>query len=362
MAQIICSQCKRPYPSTGTPYICPDCSGIYDFNSAPLFDPDQCDLSNPGIWRYRQTFDLKENAPLVTLGEGNTPLLWDEVNGHKLGFKLEYLNPTGSYKDRGSAVLISQLLARDVKKAVEDSSGNAGASFAAYSARAGISATVFVPESAAGPKRIQIERYGANLIRIPGPRSAAAQAVLEAVKAGAVYASHAYLPFGLSGIATIAYELWEEMGDVPGTIIAPVGHGGLLLGIVRGYAALYERGFINKLPFYIGVQARACAPLWSMTHGMNGAPHLREEDKTIAEGVRVNKPVRAQALINEIRAGEFLAIDEEEILPAQVELARRGFYIEPTSALVWSGLKLLGNVEEPVIMILTGSGLKYLPS
>ncbi len=127
-------------------------------------------------------------------------------------------------------------------------SGNAGASFAAYAAKAGIQARVFVPEYASGPKSQQIAAYGAELVRVPGPRSAAADAVLAEARAGKAYASHAYLPFGLAGYATIAFELYEAMGDAPGTIVAPVGHGGLLLGLVRGFRALQASGAITNMP------------------------------------------------------------------------------------------------------------------
>jgi threonine synthase len=252
------------------------------------------------------------------------------------------------------------LLARGVREAVEDSSGNAGASFAAYAARAGIRARVYVPESASGPKRDQIVSYGANLRPIPGPRSAAAQAVLEEVQNGVPYASHAYLPFGLAGIATIAYELWEQAGEV-GTIIAPVGHGGLLLGLVRGFAALKERGLIERTPYMVGVQAAACAPLVKAFEGGLAAMETAGEGPTIAEGVRVRRPVRAEPLLNEIptEKGTFLAIPEEEILPAAQELARRGLYVEPTSALVLAAIRRLSSkIPEPAILILSGSGLK----
>jgi len=232
---------------------------------------DRLEPELPGYWRYRHAFGLPPAASFVSLGEGNTPLLWDDFSGRMLGLKLESLNPSGSYKDRGSAVLLSFLKSRGVTAAVEDSSGNAGASFAAYAARAQVTGRVYVPESASGPKRQQIEMYGAELMRIPGPRSEAARAVMAEVEQGVPYASHAYLPFGLAGIATIAYEIYEQMGrTVPGTIIAPVGHGGLLLGIVRGFQTLEAAGLIKSQPYYVGVQAAACDPVVRAFHHAGG--------------------------------------------------------------------------------------------
>ncbi|KPL80085.1 pyridoxal-phosphate dependent enzyme [Levilinea saccharolytica] len=365
MPTIRCVSCRQAYPAQGLPHVCPTCGGVFDFDGPPLFDPAQVDPRQPGMWRYRAAFDLFSGAPVVTLGEGQTPLVWVQRDGRSIGLKLESLNPTGSYKDRGTAVLISQLRARGAESAVEDSSGNAGASFAAYAARAGMRGRVFVPASASGPKRIQIEAYGAELAAVAGPRSAAAAAVMEEVLAGAVYASHAYLPFGLSGIATIAYELWETLGGAPGTVVAPAGHGGLLLGLVRGFAALEQAGLIARAPFYVGVQAAACAPMAeAFSQGLR-QPAAAAENTTLAEGVRVTQPVRGAALLHEIPPGKglFTAVPEAEILPAAQALNRQGIYVEPTSALVWAALSQVRvNLPEPVILILTGNGLKYIPT
>ncbi|HWQ05301.1 MAG TPA: pyridoxal-phosphate dependent enzyme [Longilinea sp.] len=364
MSPIRCTSCFKPYPDQGVPFRCPVCGGVYDFSDSPVFDPAKVESSLPGLWRYRHAFELPDTAPVVSLGEGLTPLLWDVIEGQRIGFKLEYLNPTGSYKDRGSAMLTSQLLSRGVSEAVEDSSGNAGASFAAYAARAGIKAKVYVPESASGPKRVQIERYGAELRPIPGPRSEAAQAVLAEAQRGVAYASHAYLPFGLAGIATIAFELWEATGEI-GTVIAPVGHGGLLLGLRRGFAALKNQKLIKHLPYFVGVQAAACSPVVAAyKHGLQ-AMVSASEGTTIAEGVRVRHPVRAEALLREILPdqGIFLGVTEDRILPAANELARKGVYVEPTSALVWAAFRQLsGKIAEPIILILSGSGYKVQPS
>jgi threonine synthase len=186
MLEIICKKCLAPYPHVGAPYRCGNCGGFYDFAGVLHFDPAQIHSELTGIWRYKESFNLFSGSPVVSLGEGRTPLIWDVVNGKKVGMKMESLNPTGSYKDRGSAVLVSQLVARGICEALEDSSGNAGASFAAYCARGGIKAKIFVPEAASGPKRSQIELYGADLVSVPGPRSAAAAAVLDAVGPGKV--------------------------------------------------------------------------------------------------------------------------------------------------------------------------------
>jgi threonine synthase len=154
------------------PYKCPHCGGIFDYGEPVSYDPAPVESSQPGVWRYRRSFGLPPEVEPVSLGEGGTPLVWAEAFGMPVAFKCEFQNPSGSFKDRGSAVIAGFLKSRGVTAAVEDSSGNAGASFAAYAARAGIQARIFVPDSASGPKKRQIEAYGAQVVRIMGPRSA----------------------------------------------------------------------------------------------------------------------------------------------------------------------------------------------
>jgi threonine synthase len=361
MTAIICTNCHRPYPENEVPYRCPHCCGVYDFEAQPAFDQEKANTALPGIWRYRDAFGLPEKAPSISLGEGNTPLVWDEVQGHEVAFKLEYLNPTGSFKDRGTAVMVSFLISRGVQSMVEDSSGNAGASLAAYAARSGLKARIFVPDYASGPKREQIGIYGAELTRILGPRSNAAEAVRRAAQGGAVYASHAYLPFGLTGLATLAYEMVEALGSAPGSVIVPAGQGSLLLGIGRGFTVLRQAGLISRIPTLVGVQARACAPLWALfVSGPAGLTWV-SEGETLAEGIRIRHPVHGDAVYQmvEKNSGFFVAVDEEEILPGLEALAQRGFYVEPTSAVVWSGLaQVIGKVPDPIVVVLTGSGFK----
>jgi len=319
------------------------------------------DITLPGIWRYRQVLGLPKNAPIITLGEGNTPLIWSKAFGREVAFKLEFLNPTGSFKDRGTAPLVSFLRARGVTAAIEDSSGNAGASFAAYSSAADIEATIFVPEFASGPKRAQIEVYGAKVVDVPGPRARATEAVEQAAQSGAVYASHAYMPHGILGYATIAYELWFQLGEAPGTIVVPVGQGNLFLGIGRGFTALQASGLIDRRPVLVGVQAQACAPIWAAYTGVVENSEQITEAETLAEGVRTRNPIRKEMLLNLGYAtqGHFVAVSEEKILPGRDHLAHRGLFVEPTSAIVWDGLsQIVGRVPEPIVVILTGSGLK----
>lgn len=358
---IACTNCHYPYPDEGIPFQCPRCKGIFDFTDPVDFNSSRAETDLPGIWRFRHLFGIPSDVPEISLGEGNTPLIWSEIQNHKIGFKLEYLNPTGSFKDRGTSPLMSFLSWRGTTHAIEDSSGNAGASFAAYAARAGIQARVYVPESASGPKRSQIDAYGAEVILVPGSRANAAEAARLAAEQGEVYASHAYLPFNLPGYATVAYEIFEQMGAAPGTVICPVGQGGLLLGIGRGFLALQRSGVIPEAPRLIGVQALACAPLWALfQYGAEGLMWV-SEGETLAEGVRVRYPLRGDTVLRTVEesGGFFIAIDEGDILTGRDQLARRGFYVEATSAIVWKALmQVIDGTPEPIVVMLTGSGFK----
>ena len=341
--KIACVNCGQAYPDSGVPYKCPDCGGLYDY-----IEPFALNVQ-PSTFK-----------PL-SLGEGNTRLISAKVFGREVYFKCEYLNPSGSFKDRGTATLVSFLRSRGVTEAIEDSSGNAGASFAAYAARAGIKARVYVPDSASGPKRKQIEAYGAELIPVSGPRSKASEAVIQAAESGMIYASHAYLPFNLPGYATCAYEIYEQLGRNPGAVIVPAGQGGFLLGMARGFKSLLRADKIQKMPMMVGVQASACAPLHALWK--SGTMNDVVESPTIAEGVRNRWPVRAEVVVEITRrsGGRFVAVDEAFILSGRDALACLGFYVEPTSALVWHALEeSISNLPDPVVVVLTGSGLKYL--
>jgi threonine synthase len=355
-----CSGCGSDFPQDGFPFRCPHCDSIFEFNQYPNYDPQLVE-KGIGIRRFRHCFPIPPDAEYITLGEGNTPLVEIEHVGHRIYFKCEHLNPTGSFKDRGAAILVSVMKHIGIAEAVEDSSGNAGAAFAAYAARAGIHAKIFIPDYTSGPKRRQIEAYGAEVVPVPGPRSAAAEAVMAEVERGAIYASHAYLPHGIAGMATVAYELVEQLDRVPGTIILPVGQGSLLLGLAQGFQALLAAAVIPKLPSLIAVQSKACAPIWAEFHAPESGPNVSAEGETIAEGIRIMNPLRTKGVIASIRhtQGDVVAVSEKAILAGWEALAQKGFYVEPTSAVVWPGLiRFWDQIQSPIVLILTGHGLK----
>jgi threonine synthase len=362
MLQIRCTDCHSAYPDSGMPHRCPQCGGIFDYDGP--FPIQKTDLEKTGtsIWQYKNSFRLSSQHAPVSMGEGKTPLLMRTLDGQTLGFKMESSNPSGSYKDRGTSLLVTELKGRNISFAVEDSSGNAGASFATYCSWAGIDCKIFVPESASGAKLAQISRSNAELIKVPGARSNATQALLDTLQNdSAVYASHAWQPFSLPGIATIAYELVEELGKAPGTVFAPLGHGGLFLGLMRGFNALYEGKLIQQMPKLIGVQGLGFHPLVAHFHPEMGIAS-EPTAESLAEGVRIQEPARFDQILamSKIMDCDFVACSNAELEKAISELWKMGIYVEMTSALVWAAFrKNLKKLPEPIIFILTGSGLKY---
>jgi threonine synthase len=363
-AMIQCINCGNGYPEKGIPYLCDKCGGIFEFSNQPILNLAQVERSQPGIWKYAHTFGLPKDCEPVSLGEGETPLVWANIFQRKIAFKCEFQNPSGSFKDRGSSVIVGLLKSRGIHQAVEDSSGNAGASFAAYATRAGIQAEIFIPESASGPKRRQISAYGAVLTTIAGSRSDVTLAARKKVNTDRVYASHAYLPLNVPGYATAAYETYEQLGEkMPGAVIVPAGQGGFLHGLLFGFNQL--RIATNRslpLPMMIGVQISSCNPLMELFVNGKINPEKRKSITTLAEGVNVQNPVRGNEVIKTIKSsgGKIYEVTEKTILPGMDSLARLGFYIEPTSALVWPILEEhIDDLPDPVVVILTGSGFKH---
>ena len=331
---------------------------------APGLTRKDIDVSVNSLWRYRKAL-LVDVANAVTLGEGWTPLIPGEWDGVPVFYKLEFMMPTGSFKDRGMTVMVSYLRARGVDSVLEDSSGNAGASLSAYAAAAGMRCRILVPETASYPKIAQIAACGADVVTIRGSRQDVADAAL-AMSRDVFYASHNWQPFFAEGTKTLAYELWEQLGfRAPGNVVVPVGYGSNVLGCDRGYSELMRTGEIERVPRLYGVQAANCAPYHAAFQA--GVEHFvpAPVNPTVAEGIASSKPTRMREVLVPVRAsgGEILAVTEDEIVRALGALARKGLYVEPTSAAAAAGLSQLiarGVIRkgETTVLVLTGSGLK----
>ena len=316
------------------------------------------------VWRYAAAIAV-DDTEAVTLGEGWTPLTAGEWRGAKALFKLEFMMPTGSFKDRGMTVLVSYLKSRGIERVLEDSSGNAGASLSAYAAAAGLTCRILVPETASYPKIAQIAACGADVVTIRGSRQDVADAA-ERMSDEMFYASHNWVPFFVEGTKTLAYELWEQLGfEAPDNVVTPLGYGSNVLGCLRGFDELKRSGEIDRVPRVFGVQAENCAPYYAAWKSGSETLVPGEVKATIAEGIASSKPTRVKEVLEGVResGGSIVAVGEAEIVEALGELARKGLYVEPTSAAGAAGLTQLiasGEIkpDETTVLILTGSGLK----
>jgi len=364
----VCATCGQTYPLDSRDWRCA-CGGLFDLQSWPDLNVESLDTTQVGLWRYRNLLPLDLAWTPVTLGEGNTPLVPVDWDGLRLLVKLESLAPTGSFKDRGAAVLVTALRGLGVQRVVEDSSGNAGASLAAYAARASIGCEVCVPHTAAGPKIAQMTTSGAEVIQIKGRREYAALAAWAAAAHGAYYASHVYSPYFLAGTETMAYELWEQLDRrPPSAVLLPLGNGSLLLGVYHGFQRLHDAGLIARLPRLYAVQAEACAPIYQAFVEGRDSIEPCESAPTSAASIAIMYPARGAQVLAAVRAtgGAIVSAGEEEILAARNQLARRGFYVEEAAAAPLAALpELAGSLsnspEEPIIVPLTGHGLKTSP-
>lgn len=316
-----CIQCGAEFELSRKAPWC-DCGGLFETNYTP-----------------------KE---LISLGEPVTPIIPIRAGRRQVDAKLEYLLPTGSFKDRGARHLVSAMREIGISRFMEDSSGNAAASMSAYAARAGIQCEIYCPASASPAKLIQVERTGAIIHRIDGTRDKTTAAVLAEV-GSTYYASHNWHPLFLHGTKSMAYEIAEQYGrQIPRHIVAPTGGGSVLLGLHLGFSELMAAGRVGFMPKLHAVQAEACAPL---------VQKVVQPRPSVAEGIMTSKPPRLPLLKRFV--DHVAVVSEEEIIAGFRDLGRQGLNLEPTSAVVVPAIgKLPIPAEDTILVIITGSGLK----
>lgn len=354
-----------------SPLRCPVSGQPLEYREIPTFSPARIDENRQGLWRYGAMLPvLKPHQTPVTLGEGWTPLISDQWADRQVYWKMDAWMPTGSYKDRGVSVMVNWFKGQGAETLVDDSSGNAGASIACYAARADLRSIIYVPESAPEPKKAQVAIYGAELVEVPGPRDLATRAAEAATQHSReiVYASHAWHPAFLLGQMTCAWEIWEQLdGNVPDWIVSPAGHGGLLLGVCRGFQHLMASGITNRMPRVVAVQAEPYTSIYDAFHDdlatINVGPRM---ERINADGIAISYPVRWKALVEAIRQanGTVVAVSDEDVMVVHHQLAEQGIFVEPTSATVALAIRQLAGEfgpNEKVVGILTGHGLKNPP-
>ncbi len=358
----VCSKCKTE-ESVNTPKAKCDCGGLWKLDfKPPVFDKTLIETSTWGLFRYKAFLPLADDAwKEVTLGEGMTPIipLDDQVM-----VKMDYMMPTLSFKDRGAAMLIAHCKSIGVSSVVQDSSGNAGNSVAAYCAKADIACEIFVPEGTSPKKIDMIKAHGAKINIVSGSRDHCADVCRDKVKVeGVYYASHVFNPFFYEGTKTYVYEIYEQLGRVPENIFVPLGNGTLFLGIVKGLEDLVDSGLLSKIPQIIVVQSANCDPIYQAARTSSKVPARVKPTPSLAEGIAIGQPMRGEEILDHIyKYGiQVITAPEDGIMQAREKLALRGIYCEHTTAATYAAY--LDYVErkgplKDVLLPLCGAGLK----
>lgn len=345
---------------------CPKCGYILDLvyeYGDTLPEYKELFRCSRGIWCFSN--QIPRYSSTYSLGEGLTRTRVIRIDNLDIVAKLELYNPTGSFKDRGTAVAISMvknLVSGNSIKVVEDSSGNAGLSTSCYATYTGLTPVIVVPRTAPRGKINAIELCGGNII-VAHNRDHASEVARElADREGYIYLPHTWLPHFVEGMKTIAYELYLEHGEELTHIFIPSSSGSALIGVYRGYLDLYRWGYIASVPKIIAVQNTYAYPLYRLAK--NREPEIVEE-QTLADGVSLKNPPRLHEMkkVIENSGGDVIVVSNSEIRHSVKTLIAQGILPEPTSASALAGLiKYSVYVEKPdrPAILITGSGLKMI--
>lgn len=388
-----CSLCGTEYAPDEITYTCPKDGGnldvILDYESIKgKFEPeDILSRNDPSLWRYLPLLPVQvpdgDSTPLHAAG--GTPVFRLGALAEKLGMQNVWLkdesrNPTASFKDRASAVVVARAQEVKAEVVVTASTGNAGAALAGMAAAVGQKAVIFAPKSAPQAKVAQLLIFGARVILVDGTYDDAFDLTIKCAEEFGWYCRNTgYNPFTAEGKKTAAFEIWEWWKDAhrdfhkrigeetdhkPLTVFVSVGDGNIISGIHKGFKDLVRLGWMARMPRIIGVQAEGSAAIANAFHG-NTETITPVSAKTIADSISVDLPrdgVRAVRAAKETD-GTYITVSDDEILKAIAELGRAGIFAEPAGATAYAGLvkgAAFGVVggEEPVLVLNTGSGLK----
>ena len=380
LSYLRCPLCGRELAADRVQTLCPNCGrpllACYDLARARgELDRDVLAGRPPGVWKYRELLPVRDENHRISLGEGGTPLLHARRLGEKLGMselyiKEESLNPTGSFKARGLCVAISRARELGVVQVVIPSAGNAAGAAAAYAARAGLAAHVFMPRDVPEPFLRECRAFGAKVTLVEGLiTDCGRQARALAEKHGWLDLSTLREPYRIEGKKTMGYELAEGFSwELPDVIIYPTGGGTGLIGMWKAFSELEELGWIGpRRPRMVAVQAEGCAPIVRAFHAGEEFASPWENAATVAAGLRVPQAIGDFLILRALResGGTAVAVSERELVEGARELAfLEGIYACPEGGATLAALKRLlfqGWVsrKERVVLFNTGSGLKY---
>ena len=388
-----CSLCGEEYSPVEVTYTCPKDGGnldvVLDYDAIKnKYQPeDLLSRTDPSLWRFLPLLPVAEPegeaTPLHVAG--GTPVFRLSSLAEKLGLqnlwlKDESYNPTASFKDRASAVVVARAREIGAEVVVTASTGNAGAALAGMCAAVGQKAVIFAPKSAPKAKVAQLRIFGAKVLLVDGSYDDAFDLAVQAANEFGWYCRNTgYNPFTLEGKKTAAFEIWEwwenthrlwheqfgtDVDHAPLTIFVSVGDGNIISGIHKGFKELLQLGWIARIPRIIGVQAEGSAATSNAFHG-NTETITPVFAKTIADSISVNMPrdgVRAVRAVKE-SGGTYVNVSDEEILQAIAELGKAGVFAEPAGAAAYAGLikvtssSVVGS-DDPILVLNTGNGLK----
>lgn len=378
-----CSQCGKQFSSQQIHTFCLDCNAPlitrYDLAAARQHLDREAVRARPrGMWRWRELLPVDDHANYVSLGEGDTPILSVPRLAQGVGLEQLYLkdessNPTGSFKARGLATAVSKAKELGIEKVIIPTAGNAGGAMAAYAARAGIRAHIFMPKDTPSANIKESRMAGADVVLVDGLISeAAGMAGVKAREEGWFDLSTFKEPYRLEGKKVMGYEIAEffHYKELPDVIIYPTGGGTGLVGIWKAIHELAELGWLetDKRPRMVAVQAEGCAPVPKAFHAGADFCDFWLNAQTMASGLRVPKSFADRIILSTLResGGTAVAVSDEAIFAAQSEIAKQeGLFVAPEGAATLAALKVLiaqkwVMPEERVLLLNTGSGLKYL--
>lgn len=382
--------CQAQFETVTRLYTCERCDGLLDVKyDVRAYDPTQLQelwdsrlrnktaADQSGVWRYRELLPEAQLDEIVTMGEGNTQLFAalrsaEYAGMQQLTFKHLGMNPTGSFKDLGMTTGVTQAVRLGAKSVACASTGNTSASMAAYAARAGMKAVIFIPSGQiALGKLSQALDYGATVVQIDGDFDDAMRLVRDVTKDSPLYLLNSVNPFRLEGQKTIAFEMLQQRDwRVPDRIVVPGGNLGNSSAIAKGLLELQEMGMLERLPKITIIQAAGANPLyqlWQRHQAGEAAPQLQplKGASTLATAIKIGNPVSWPKAMRGLLAshGEVEQVSEQEIADAKAMIGRDGIGCEPASAVTLAGIKKMVaanrmDPSEDVVAILTGHVLK----
>ena len=382
LTHLECTACGQRHDADVLQNLCRDCGKVlyarYDLSAAAnAVSPADIASRQQTMWRYREVLPVRDDAFEVSLGEGGTPLLRAERLGAALGctdlyIKEEGVNPTGSFKARGMAAAVSRAKELGAERLVVPSAGNAAGAMAAYAARAGMPAYLFMPNTTPQSNILESRIAGAEVELVEGHIGDAGRAARERAAVSPMFdMSTMKEPYRVEGKKTLGYEIAEALGwELPDVIVYPTGGGTGLLGMWKAFGEMEEMGWISAggRPRMIAVQMEGCAPIVKAFHEGQESISPWENATTVAAGLRVPGPVADYLILRCLResGGTALTVTDDEALAAVPEIATaEGVFACPEGAATLAALhKLLqsGEVDasERIVLLNTGSGLKYL--